>query len=65
MEADQDAVETDQIAESELLMFLFILAFLIFGETFTNMVPAWVGTVEAVGNITNLWSSLSLVFWGM
>ena len=60
----QNAVEADQVAERGALMFLFILMFLIFAGTFTNMVIAGIETAEAAGNITNLLFSLSLIFCG-
>lgn len=61
----QNAVEANQVPEREALMFLFILAFLNFAGTFTNMVMAAVDSVEAAGNITNLLHSLSLIFCGV
>ena len=60
----QNAVEADQVAERGALMFLLILAFLIFAGTFTSMVTAGIETAEAAGNITNLLFSLSLIFCG-
>lgn len=60
----QNAVEANQETERQALMFLFILAFLNFAGTFTNMVMAAVDSVEAAGNITNLLHSLSLIFCG-
>ncbi|KAL8782451.1 MAG: hypothetical protein Q9213_005381 [Squamulea squamosa] len=61
----QNAVEADQVAERGALMFLFILAFLVFAGTFTNMVIAGIATAETAGNITNLLFSLSLIFCGV
>lgn len=60
----QNAVEAGQVAERGALMFLFILAFLIFAGTFTNMVIAGIETAEGAGNLTNLLFSLSLIFCG-
>lgn len=60
----QNAVEAGQVAERGVLMFLFILTFLIFAGTFTNMVIAGIETAEAAGNITNLLFSLSLICCG-
>jgi len=60
----QNAVEADQVAERGILMFLFILTFLIFAGTFTNMVIAGVDTAEAGGNIANLLFPLMLIFCG-
>jgi len=60
----QNAVEADQVAERGALMFLFILTFLIFSGTFTNMVIAGVETAETAGNLANLMFSLTLIFCG-
>ena len=60
----QNAVEANQTAERGLLMFLYILTFLIFAGTFTNMVIAGIETAEVAGNITNLLFSLSIIFCG-
>jgi ABC-type multidrug transport system permease subunit len=60
----QNAVESGEVHERGALMFLFILAFLNFAGTFTNMVMAAVDSAEAGGNITNLLHSLSLIFCG-
>ena len=60
----ENAVEAGQVTERGALMFLFILSFLIFAGTFTNMVIAGVETAEAAGNITNLLFSLSIIFCG-
>lgn len=59
-----NAVEAGQGPEREGLMFLFILAFMLFAGTFTNMVMAAVDSAEAGGNITNLLHSLSMIFCG-
>ncbi|KIW62366.1 hypothetical protein PV04_10546 [Phialophora macrospora] len=61
----QNAVDANQGSEREALMFLFILAFLVFAGTFTNMVMAAADSAEAGGNITNLLHSLSLIFCGV
>jgi ATP-binding cassette subfamily G (WHITE) protein 2 (PDR) len=60
----QNAVEADQVAERGALMFLFILAFMLFAGTFTHMVIAGVETGEATGAIINLLFSFSLIFCG-
>jgi ATP-binding cassette subfamily G (WHITE) protein 2 (PDR) len=60
----QNALEADWIAERGALMFLFILAFLIFSSTFTHMVIGGVDTAEAAGSITNLLFSLALILCG-
>ncbi|MCJ1437052.1 hypothetical protein MMC27_006437 [Xylographa pallens] len=61
----RNAVPTNAVHERGGLMFLFILEFLLFTSTFTNMVIAGVDTAEAGGNIANLIFSLSLVFCGV
>jgi ABC-type multidrug transport system permease subunit len=60
----QNAVEAGQVAERGVLMFLFILLFMIFAGTFTNMVTAGIETAEAAGNLAYLMFSLSLIFCG-
>jgi len=60
----QNAVEADQVAERGALMFLFILAFLIFAGTFADMCVVGVETAEAAGNIANLLFPLTLIFCG-
>ncbi|KAJ6436823.1 ATP-binding cassette, subfamily G (WHITE), member 2, PDR [Purpureocillium lavendulum] len=60
----QNAVGANEVHERGALMFLFILAFLNFAGTFTNMIMSAVDSVEAAGNITNLLHSLSLIFCG-
>jgi ABC-type multidrug transport system permease subunit len=59
-----NALEANEGPEREALMFLFILAFMNFAGTFTNMVLSVVGSAEAAGNLTNLLHSLSLIFCG-
>lgn len=59
-----NAIEADQVAERGALMFLFILAYMIFAGTFTDMLIAAIETAEAAGNLTNLLFSLSLIFCG-
>ncbi|KAF2852399.1 ABC transporter-like protein [Plenodomus tracheiphilus IPT5] len=61
----QNAVVADQVSERGALMFLFILAFMIFAGTFTHMIIAGVETGEATGAIINLLFSLSLIFCGV
>ena len=50
----QNAVEAGQVAERGGLMFLFVLAYMIFAGTFTNMVIAGIESAEAAGNLINL-----------
>ena len=60
----QNAIEAGQVAERGGLMFLFILAFLIFAGTFTDMCVAGLETAEAAGNLANLLFPLTLIFCG-
>lgn len=60
-----NAVPTDTVAERGALFFLFMLAFLLFTSTFTNMVIAGMDSAETAGNIGNLIFSLSLIFCGV
>ncbi|KAI1323108.1 ABC-2 type transporter-domain-containing protein [Xylariaceae sp. FL0255] len=52
-------------AERGALVFLFLLQFLLFTCTFTDMVIAAFDTAEAGGNVANLIFALSLVFCGI
>lgn len=61
----RNAEPTGAVTERGALMFLYVLAFLLFTSTFTNMVIAGIETAEAGGNIGNLLFSLSLVFCGV
>ena len=60
-----NAEPTGAVAERGALMFLFLLTFLLFTSTFTNMVIAAVDTAETGGNIANLMFSLCLIFCGV
>lgn len=60
-----NAVPTDTVHERGALMWLFVLAFLLFSSTFAHMVIAAIDTAETGGNIANLMFSLSLVFCGV
>jgi len=55
----------DQFTERTGLMFLLILAFLLFTSTFTNMIIAGIDSAETGGNIANLMFSLCLIFCGV
>lgn len=59
-----NAEPTDSVHERGALMFLFLLTFLWFTSTFTNMVIAGVETAETGGNIANLLFALLLLFCG-
>lgn len=61
----RNAEATNAVYERGGLMFLFILAFMLFTSTFTNMVIAGVETAEAGGNIAQLMFSLCLIFNGV
>lgn len=59
-----NAEPTDAVHERGALMFLFLLVFLWFTSTFTNMVIAGVETAETGGNVANLLFALLLLFCG-
>ncbi|PSN69556.1 ABC transporter-like protein [Corynespora cassiicola Philippines] len=61
----QNAVDANQVSERGALMFLYILAFMVFAGTFTHMAIAGVETAEGAGSIINLLFSLSLIFCGV
>ncbi|KAL9111781.1 MAG: hypothetical protein Q9227_003840 [Pyrenula ochraceoflavens] len=56
---------TDSLNSRSTLMWLFMLAFLLFTSTFTDMVVAGIELAETAGNIANLLFSLTLVFCGV
>ncbi len=60
-----NAIDTNTVHERGALMFLLILAFLIFACTFATMVIAGIPDAETGGNIANLCFSLTLVFCGV
>jgi ABC-type multidrug transport system permease subunit len=60
----RNAEPTDAVTERGALMFLFILMFLLFTSTFTDLVIAGVETAETGGNISQLMFSLALIFCG-
>jgi ABC-type multidrug transport system permease subunit len=61
----RNAIPTDSVTERGGLMFLFILSFLLFTSTFTNLVIAGIESAEAGGNLAQLLFSLCLVFNGV
>lgn len=61
----RNAEFADQFTERSVLMFLFVLAFLLFASTFTNMVIAGIETAEGGGGIASLMFSLCLIFCGV
>ena len=60
-----NAADAGQTTERGALMFLFLLAFLLFTSTFTDMMIAGFETAEAGGNIANLLFTLCLIFCGV
>jgi ATP-binding cassette subfamily G (WHITE) protein 2 (PDR) len=60
----RNAEPTDAVAERGALMFLYILAFLLFTSTFSHFIIAGMDSAETAGNIANLMFSLCLVFCG-
>ncbi|KIW10651.1 hypothetical protein PV08_11615 [Exophiala spinifera] len=61
----ENAEPTNAVHERGALMFLFILAFLLFTCTCAHMVIAGIETAETGGNIANLMFSLTLLFCGV
>lgn len=61
----RNAIAADQVSERGGLMFLFIMAFLVYAGTLLHMVIAGVETGEATSMIINLLFSLSLIFCGV
>lgn len=60
-----NATPTGAVHERGALFFLFMLQFLLFTSTFTNMIIAGIDTAENGGNIANLMFSLTLIFCGV
>ena len=56
---------TDSLNSRSTTMWLFMLSFLLFTSTFTDMVVAGIELAETAGNIANLLFSLTLVFCGV
>ncbi|KAJ7512027.1 ABC-2 type transporter-domain-containing protein [Mycena galericulata] len=61
----RNAIAVDQVKERGGLMFLFILQFMLFTSTFSQMLVAGSETAEAAGNAGNLLFSLTLLFCGV
>ncbi|EHK98954.1 putative ABC transporter CDR4 [Glarea lozoyensis 74030] len=61
----RNAEATDAVTERGGLMFLFILSFLLFTSTFTNMIIAGIESAEAGANLAQLLFSLCLIFNGV
>jgi ABC-type multidrug transport system permease subunit/ABC-type multidrug transport system ATPase subunit len=60
-----NAAAAGQTTERGALMFLLLVAFLLFTSTFTDFIIAGFETAEAGGNIANLLFSLCLIFCGV
>ncbi|KAK9855241.1 hypothetical protein MYU51_002589 [Penicillium brevicompactum] len=60
-----NAQPTDAVAERGGVMFVFILAFLMFTSTFSSMMIAGIDQAETASNITQLMFSLCLTFNGV
>ncbi|KAK0709208.1 ABC-2 type transporter-domain-containing protein [Lasiosphaeria miniovina] len=60
-----NAAAADQVVERGGLMFLLLVAFLLFTSTFTDFIIAGFETAEAGGNIANLLFTLCLIFCGV
>lgn len=61
----RNAIPSDQVHERGALMFLFILAFLIFTSTFSHMIIAAIENAETGGNLATMLFSLCLIFCGV
>ena len=61
----QNAVPTDAVHLRGAQFFLFVLEFLLFTSSFTNMMIAGIADAETGGNLANLLFSLSLIFCGV
>jgi ABC-type multidrug transport system permease subunit/ABC-type multidrug transport system ATPase subunit len=61
----RNAEAAGQVHERGALVFLFLLAFMLFTSTFTDLVIAGFETAEAGGNIANLLFMLCLIFCGV
>ncbi|KAH8899834.1 hypothetical protein GQ53DRAFT_202929 [Thozetella sp. PMI_491] len=60
-----NAMEANQVTERGALMFLLLVAFMLFTSTFTDFIIAGFETAEAGGNIANLLFTLCLIFCGV
>ena len=60
-----NAAAADQVTERGALMFLLMVAFMLFTSTFTDFIIAGFETAEAGGNIANLLFMLCLIFCGV
>ncbi|KAK4549777.1 hypothetical protein LTR36_005078 [Oleoguttula mirabilis] len=60
-----NALPTHELHTRGIQFFLFVLEFLLFTSTFTNMMIAGIADAETGGNIANLLFTLSLIFCGV
>ncbi|KAJ7176335.1 ABC-2 type transporter-domain-containing protein [Mycena crocata] len=61
----RNAVVADQVKERGALMFLFILQFMLFTSTFSQMLVAGMETAEEAGNVGILLFTLTFLFCGI
>ncbi|KAI1076849.1 ABC-2 type transporter-domain-containing protein [Whalleya microplaca] len=61
----RNAEPAGQVTERGALMFLLLLAFLLFTSTFTDMIIAAFETAEGGGNVANILFMLCLIFCGV
>ncbi|WPH01081.1 Hypothetical protein R9X50_00391600 [Acrodontium crateriforme] len=60
-----NAIPTDAVTLRGFQFFLFVLEFLLFTSTFTNMMISGIADAETGGNLANLMFSLCLIFCGV
>ncbi|PGH14867.1 hypothetical protein AJ79_02729 [Helicocarpus griseus UAMH5409] len=60
-----NAIPNDQVTERGALLFLLILAFMLFTSTFAHMMIAGIELAETAGNLSNLLFMLTLIFCGV
>ncbi|KAK4551973.1 Multidrug resistance protein [Recurvomyces mirabilis] len=60
-----NAIPTHAVSLRGFQFFLFVLEFLLFTSTFTNMMIAGIADAETGGNLANLMFSLCLIFCGV
>ncbi|KAI3598044.1 multidrug resistance protein cdr1 [Moniliophthora roreri] len=61
----RNAEPTNAVTEREGLMFLFVLAFLLFTSTFSHAVIAGLDSAETAGNVAGLMFQMCLIFCGV
>jgi len=61
----RNAEPTDAVTERGGLMFLFILTFMLFTSTFTDLIVAGMESAETAGNVAQLMFSMTLIFCGV